>query len=96
MKVIEKKTWPKYFQLMIEGKKNVEIRLADFEIEEGGEILFREFDPLTQEYSGRSIMKVAGSIHHVFLTDFHDIEEIHEKGHLIIELKDKEISEWIE
>ncbi len=31
MKFISKKTWPYYFQLMIDGKKNTDLRLADFE-----------------------------------------------------------------
>lgn len=32
---IVKKVWPKYFDAIIEGKKNFEIRLADFECKEG-------------------------------------------------------------
>lgn len=32
---IKKKKWPKYFQEILEGKKKFEVRLADFEINQG-------------------------------------------------------------
>jgi len=34
MRKIEKKIWKEYFQLIIDGKKNFELRLADFDINE--------------------------------------------------------------
>jgi len=33
MRKIEKKVWPEYFQAIVEGKKNFEVRLADFDYE---------------------------------------------------------------
>ncbi len=42
MPVIEKKILPKYFELIREGKKTFEIRLADFEIKEGDILLLRD------------------------------------------------------
>ncbi|GIW62284.1 MAG: hypothetical protein KatS3mg090_0110 [Patescibacteria group bacterium] len=35
MRVIHKKTWPEWFALIEAGKKNIEFRLADFEVEDG-------------------------------------------------------------
>ena len=55
--IIEKKVWPEYFQKIIEGKKKYELRLADFNIEEGDFILLREWKPETKDYTGREIKK---------------------------------------
>ena len=55
MVVIEKKVWPKYFDLIKEGKKTFEIRLADFEVKEGDILLLREWDPKRKEYTGREL-----------------------------------------
>ncbi|MBU0530778.1 MAG: DUF3850 domain-containing protein [Nanoarchaeota archaeon] len=41
MTEIRKKTWPDIFQRVLEGKKNVEVRLADFEIKEGDVLYLR-------------------------------------------------------
>ncbi|MCD6279632.1 DUF3850 domain-containing protein [Candidatus Micrarchaeota archaeon] len=49
MTVIEKKIWPKYFELIQQGKKTFEIRLADFEIKEGDVLLLKEWDPEKKE-----------------------------------------------
>ena len=53
MKFISKKTWPYYFQLMIDGKKNTDLRLADFDVEPGDVIIFQEWNPDTESYTGR-------------------------------------------
>ena len=55
MKIIEKKIWPKYFELIKQGKKTFEIRLADFEIREGDTLLLREWDPEKKAYTGREL-----------------------------------------
>ena len=56
---IKKKTWPEYFQLVKNGKKKVDIRLADFEIKPGDTLVLEEFDPETNTYTGRTIKKKA-------------------------------------
>ncbi len=55
MSIIEKKIWPKYFELIKERKKTFEIRLADFEIKEGDILLLKEWDPEKKAYTGREI-----------------------------------------
>lgn len=55
--IIEKKTWPEYFQAIFDGKKNYELRLADWECNEGDTLLLREWDPETKDYTGREISK---------------------------------------
>lgn len=42
--MIEKKTWKPFFQLMKDGIKNVEVRLADFKVSEGDIIVFKLWD----------------------------------------------------
>lgn len=54
---ITKKVWPKYFQLILEGKKKYELRLADWECKEGDILILKEWDPDTKQYTGREITK---------------------------------------
>jgi len=59
MKKISKKTWPEYFEAVQSGKKKFELRLNDFETEEGDILELREWDPEVKEYTGRKIEKEA-------------------------------------
>src|SRR3989339_1682608 len=54
---IEKKVWPEFFQKIIEGKKNFELRLADFKCNPKDILILKEYDPNTKEYTGRIIEK---------------------------------------
>lgn len=54
---ITKKVWPKYFQLILEGKKKYELRLADWKCKEGDILILKEWDPDTKQYTGREITK---------------------------------------
>lgn len=57
MAIIEKKIWPRYFELVESGKKRCEVRLADFRIKEGDTLILREWDPKKKEYTGRKIKR---------------------------------------
>ena len=52
----EYKTIDTYFERILSGKKNFEIRLADKEINEGDELVLREINA-SREYTGREIRK---------------------------------------
>jgi hypothetical protein len=39
------------------GKKEFELRLADFDIAEGGTLILEEWNPDIQKYTGRSLEK---------------------------------------
>ena len=41
MATIHKKIWPKWFNLIKKGKKNVEFRLADFKLKEGDTLVLK-------------------------------------------------------
>lgn len=88
MKIIRKKIWPEYFEAIVSGKKKYELRLNDFDIEEGDTLLLEEWDPDTKEYTGRKIEKKVTYVGK-FRTDklFWPEEEIKEKGIQIISLE---------
>jgi len=54
---IEKKCWPEYFQLILEGKKKFDLRLNDFEIKEGDILVLKEYDPIKKQFTGRVLEK---------------------------------------
>ena len=85
--IIKKKTWPKYFQEILEGKKKFEVRLADFEIKEGDTLILEEYNPETKEYTGRTIKKEVGFVTKFNPTRVHSQEEIKKYGFWEIELK---------
>lgn len=85
MAVIEKKIWPKYFDLVKSGKKKFEIRLADFRIREGDILLLREWDPKIKRYTGRKLRRRARYILRFKLNDFDQRKQILKKGLYVIE-----------
>ena len=87
MAVIKKKIWPEFFELVESGKKKFELRLNDFDIEEGDVLVLEEWDPKTKEYTGRKIEKKAGFILKLKLDDFGQEDQIKEKGMQIISLE---------
>jgi hypothetical protein len=85
---IKKKVWPVYFEAIISGKKNYELRLNDFEINEGDILLLEEWDPETQSYTGRRVEKKVTYIG-TFQIDklFWPEDQIKEKGLQIISME---------
>ncbi len=71
---INKKCWPNFFEKVNSGKKNVDIRLADFDIKEGDTLILEEFDPRNNNYTGRKIVKHVKNVNKVNLMDFHKVE----------------------
>lgn len=88
-KIVEKKIWPEFYELVESGKQKYQLRLNDFEIEEGDTLVLREWDPKTKEYTGRELRKDVTHVYtftHDDLTRFHQKEEILEKGLHIISI----------
>jgi ASC-1-like (ASCH) protein len=54
---IEKKILPEYFELVLNGKKKYDFRLADFDIKEGDLLVLKEWDKEKQSFTGREIKK---------------------------------------
>jgi len=84
---IKKKIWPEYFQLIFNGTKKFEVRLADFDVNEGDVLVLEEYDPETDTYTGRKIKKKAKSIIKFNPTRMHRLEEIRKQGFYIIEME---------
>ncbi len=69
------------------AKKNIDVRLADFDLNEGDVIVFEEYSPLTKEYTGKVLKKTVKNINKIKVTDFNSIDEITKHGHYIVELE---------
>jgi ASC-1-like (ASCH) protein len=89
MRTIEKKVWPEYFKKIKENKKQFEVRLADFEIEEGDILILKEWDPEKKEYTGEKIKVKAGFIIKIpeNMEKFHTKDEIDKNGFYVISLQ---------
>lgn len=84
---IEKKIWPKFFEEVIKGNKNFELRLADFECRPGDVLILKEWNPETKEYTGRVIEKKVGYVSKIKELKFWTNEEIEKYGLQVIGLK---------
>lgn len=84
---IEKKIWPEYFQAIADGKKKFELRLADFDVQEGDALLLREWDPEIKTYTGREIEKEVSFVIKTKDLNFWTSEEIEKYGFQIISLR---------
>lgn len=84
---IKKKCWPDLFQKILDGKKNADVRLADFDVSEGDILIFEEYDPEKKEYTGRKIEKKVKNLNKVNLLDFNPKEDVEKFGHWVIELE---------
>ena len=88
MAIIKKKIWPEYFEAVTSGKKKCELRLDDFEIEEGDTLILEEWDPKTQQYTGRSVQKKVTYVGRFKIDKlFWPEKEIKENGLQIISLE---------
>lgn len=88
MAIIRKKTHPQYFDLILSGKKNFDLRLDDFVIHEGDTLVLEEWDPETKAYTGRKVEKRVTYVMKLRTDDlFWPEEEIKEKGLQVISLK---------
>lgn len=88
---VEKKVWPEYFQQILDGKKTFEVRLNDFEINEGDILILKEWDPNIKEYTGRELERVVGYVGKWKiddLTKFWARKDIDEKGIQVISIKE--------
>lgn len=85
MAIIKKKTWTKDFNLIESGKKKFDLRLSDFNIQEGDTLVLEEWNPEKKEYTGRTIEKEVNFVFKFNLDDFGQKEQIEEKGLYVIQ-----------
>ncbi len=83
-KTIEKKIWPDQFDN--DQQESVDFRLADFDLEKGDVIRFREWDPRAESYTGREFSRTVGAVSkHNSPTRYWSVDELEKHGIYIIE-----------
>lgn len=90
MATIHKKVWPEYFEKIISGKKKLELRLADFEINEDDTLILEEWDNNKKEHTGRKVEVIATYIIKTKDQAFWPPEEVEKYGFQVIQFKPKE------
>lgn len=86
--VVRKKVWPKFFEKILSGEKRFEVRLADFECKKGDLLSLEEWDPETQEYTGRKVTKTVGYMLNTNDVDFWCPQDIKVYGLLVMQLEE--------
>lgn len=76
-----------YFQKIVDGKKTYELRLADWECQEGDILVLKEWDPDSKEYTGRVIEKEVTYVEKTKDLTYWSKEEIEKHGFQIISFK---------
>jgi hypothetical protein len=84
---IEKKTWPEYFEKILSGEKNFDLRLADWECNLGDILVFKEWDPEKKEYTGRVAEKTVSYVLKTKDISLFLKEDVERYGYQIISLK---------
>ena len=89
MAIIKKKIWPEYFDSVSSGKRKYDLRLQDFEVKEGDQLILEEWDPKTKQYTGRTIEKKVTYVSKFKMDDdkWWPEDEIIEKGLQIISIE---------
>lgn len=88
MAIIKKKIWPEYFEAVLSGKKKYELRLDDFEVQEGDALILEEWDPKAKKYTGRKVEKTVIYVGKFKIDKlFWPEKEIKKKGIQIISLE---------
>ena len=85
--IITKKCWPEFFEKVFSGEKKFEVRLADFECSVGDLILLKEYDPKTQRYTGRKLIRKVTYIIRTKDFDFWTSADVEKHGYQIISLE---------
>lgn len=83
-RIIKKKALPDFFEEVSKGNKNFDLRLDNFECEEGDILVLQEWNPVIQEYTGRSLEKEITYILRTKDIKFWTKEEIEKYGFQII------------
>jgi len=89
MATIHKKVWREYFEKIISGKKEIELRLADFEVNEGDTLVLEEWDKDKKDYTGRKVEVVVTYILKTKGQTFWPPEEVAKYGFQIIQFEQK-------
>lgn len=81
---IHKKIRPEYFQMIEDGKKEFELRVADFDAKEGDILILEEQNPKTKRFTGRIAKKKIKHIMKINPTEMYDLKDIKKYGFYIL------------
>ena len=90
---IRKKIWKTYFDKVASGEKTYEVRLADWECNEGDVLILDEVLDGTDELTGRSIRKKVGFVGKTKDFTFWTSDDVDKFGYQIISLLDEQKGE---
>lgn len=81
---IRKKCWPRFFEEILSGKKNFDVRIDDFQCTEGDVLVLEEWNPETKNYTGRKIEKEIKYILKTKEQKFWNEKDVEEKGFVVL------------
>ena len=88
MKTIEKKAVPKFFEKVLSGEKNFDVRLNRFRCKSGDTLVLREWNPTLKRYTGRSLKrKVTFVLKTKEIEKYWSKDEVKQFGFLVIGLE---------
>ncbi len=58
------KTWPPYFQMILDGQKTFELRKNDRDFKEGDYLILQEYLQENKFYTGRVVVRKVGVVIH--------------------------------
>ena len=87
MTVIKKKAWPELFKKVLDGEKDFDLRLADFDVKEGDTLILEEYYPKSKKYSGRKIEKKVSFVMKTKDLSFWSKDEMEKYGFIVMSLK---------
>ena len=91
MATIKKKCWPEFFNKFCTGERKFELRLADFDLKSGDILIFEEYNPDENKYTGRSAKFYCNRVEHSAQNplQFYKVADVKKYGFWIVELKRK-------
>ena len=88
-RTIKKKIASDCFDLVASGQKTFEVRLADWQCQEGDTLILVEVDAKTKRPTGRSLERKVGYVLKTKDLDYFSDEEVAQHGYQIIALHDE-------
>ena len=84
---IEKKVLPQSFQKILDGDKKYELRLADWDCQAGDVLVLKEWNPKTEDCTGRILEKEITYVEKTKDVKFWSDKEVEKYGYQIISFK---------
>ncbi|KKT74882.1 MAG: ASCH domain protein [Microgenomates group bacterium GW2011_GWA2_44_7] len=87
---IYKKVQQKYFEAVVDGRKQFEVRLADFKCKPGDTFVLQEQKPGTREFTGREVScEILFKLNTKEVENFHTKEQLDKYGLVVLAIRRK-------